>query len=86
MKTSWTKGLKPQQAEEFRREFSTSGVVRLRLAELLKDKISTSNTGLRNKDNYASASWGFLQADGIGYERALLEVISLISTESVEKE
>lgn len=85
MKTTWTKGMTPEQVAEFKREYATSGVVRDRLTNLLKEKIKVSNVNLRNKDNYEKSSWSFLQADGIGYERALNEIISLISSVSVEK-
>jgi hypothetical protein len=85
MKTSWTSGLDKNRAVEIRVDFVKSAPMRERLKTMLEDKINTSNVASRNKENYALAGWPFLQADSVGYERALREVISLITDESVEK-
>jgi hypothetical protein len=85
MKTVWFKGLNEAQKKETRDSFLASAHTRLRLIQLLEDKITTSNTKLRTSINYESPSWAFQQADGIGYERAILEIISLIDNKSVDK-
>ena len=52
---------------------------------MLEDKCSASTKTSRSKDGYDSANWAYLQADARGYERALQEVISLISDNDVDK-
>lgn len=84
MKTSWTKGLKDQEGAEIRENFQHSVAMRQRLVTILEEKITASAVSSRSKDNYALAGWPFMQADAVGYERALKEVISLISSDSVE--
>lgn len=85
MKSSWTEGLTPEQATILRSDFKGSLFLRRRLEELSQKKIKASNINARKKDAYSSPSWAYLQADAIGYERAILEIISLISDDSVEK-
>ena len=85
MKKSWTQGLDEQKSVEIKQDFKGCFPTRKRLSELLKVKIDAANTASLNKDNYSSPSWAMYQADKIGYERALIEVISLISDDSVEK-
>lgn len=85
MKTSWTSGLDKNKSGEIRVDFAKAAGMRERLKVILEDKITSSNAASRNKENYALAGWPFLQADSVGYERALREVISLILDESVEK-
>jgi hypothetical protein len=84
MKTSWVKGLKGTAESEVRESFQHSTVMRSRLIALLDEKLIASGVNSRSKDNYSLAGWAYLQADAVGYERALKEVISLISSESVE--
>lgn len=84
MKTSWLAGCTPEQAKTIRSDFSGSVYIRKRLSEILGEKISSSMSSTRKKDCYASASWPYLQADAVGYERALTEVISLLLDQNVE--
>jgi hypothetical protein len=79
MKTVWTKGLTEEQKTELRKDFVGSVILRRRLKELLEEKIKTTRTGTTSKDAYEKPAWPFIQADAIGYERALNEIISLIS-------
>jgi len=85
MKSSWTQGLSPEQAIEIKKDFKGCFPTRKRLVKLLEDKISTSQKSSISKDLYASPNWSFVQADNIGYQRALNDVISLILDDSVEK-
>lgn len=85
MKTVWTKGMKPQEKEEMKQQFNAAVHLRQRLNELLLEKTKHSSDTLRQRSNYENPSWAFQQADGIGYERALFEVISLISSDTVDK-
>lgn len=78
MKTSWTHGLDEQMAKDVAGDFKSSLVTRKRLAELLQSKIDSAETSSLNKDNYDLANWAYLQADLVGYKRALKETIKLI--------
>lgn len=84
MKTTWLKGLSDDQKMEMRKDFLSSLRLRQRLVEICNDKIDTSNSSMRSKDAYGIPNWAYLQADAIGYERALNEIISLIEQKNVE--
>lgn len=84
MKTSWTSGLEPERALVVTQDFKGSIPLRLRLEEIINKKIKSSNALVRQRVEYEKASWPYLQADAIGYERALIEIISLISDSHVE--
>jgi hypothetical protein len=85
MKQSWISGLPEEKAKEVKQDYISSYGMRKRLIELLDDKLRASNSFSRSKDNYEKAGWPYLQADAVGYERAILDVISLISDKIVEK-
>lgn len=78
MKQSWVVGLKPEHKEEMKREFVSSALLRARLTNLLANKIEESRTATRAKSNYENPAWAYQQADQIGFERALSEIISLL--------
>jgi hypothetical protein len=82
MKTVILKGLNEQQSEEMRSAFVHSAVLREQLRKILNEKITASNRMVRSKSAFEIANWAYLQADSIGYERALTEVISLLTHES----
>jgi len=81
MKTAITKGLNEQQSEEMRHCFVHAAVLRNQLKKLLEEKINASNRVARSKDAYNIPNWAYLQADAVGYERALTEVINLLTGE-----
>jgi hypothetical protein len=85
MKTVWLKGCTVEQKTEMKKEFIASSHLRSKLTELLNDKLAMINTSLRSKSNYENPAWAYQQADGIGYERAIYEVIALIANSPVEK-
>jgi hypothetical protein len=85
MKQSWLNGIPEDRVQEVKRDYEGSYGMRKRLIELLDVKLKASNSFSRSKDNYEKAGWPYLQADAIGYERAILDVISLISDKNVEK-
>lgn len=78
MKTSLSKGLNDKDREELELNFAHSSLVRKTVAKVLLEKIDTNNKVTRTKDAYGISNWAFLQADAVGYERALREVISLL--------
>ena len=79
MKQGWIKGATPEKVAIIKADYVGSAGARIRLAEMLNDKIRISTTVKRKKEGYDSPNWAYTQADAIGYERALSEVISLIS-------
>lgn len=79
MKKSWTVGLDDQVASDITLSFKSSSLMRNRLKDLLLDKSKQSNTTARSKTTYSNPNWAYLQADNVGYERALHEIIELIS-------
>lgn len=78
MKTNWTKGLTKENSEIVTNQFKESKLIRRRLGELISEKIKSAHTETRKKELYMSPSWAYLQADAVGYERALFEIISLL--------
>lgn len=83
MKTSILAGLKGLEAQNVKEEYLGSPTFRKRLVELLVKKQEKSYEERISKTSYDSPNWSLVQADGVGYERALQEVISLISEKSV---
>lgn len=69
----WTANLK---TEEERKEFtqlmglSNSPVTR-RLLEIIQKEIEQSQKNILSNNNYDSPSWAYIQADNVGYQRAL---------------
>lgn len=76
MKTTWIKGLDEKSAEEIRLDFKSSKLLRGRLIELCKEGISSSYELSRSQ--YDCPNWQMLQADSIGYRRAMEKIISLL--------
>lgn len=78
MKVTWTKGLEPEHIKELKADFLSSHLVRKRLIEMLEEKAKSAERGSRSKDSYDSPNWAYLQADNVGYKRALYEIIALL--------
>lgn len=78
MKTVWTSGLNPEQKKEMTSAFNSAGLFRERLTDILEDKINTNRNGSVSKTSYDNPNWAYLQADAVGYERAMKEIISLL--------
>jgi hypothetical protein len=79
LKTVWTSGLAKELANEVRTNYKESLVLRRRLAKLLEDKADASVKNSRSKLLYDNPNWALLQADQRGYERAVMEILELIS-------
>lgn len=86
MKTVLTKGLSKEQAAEIEQDFKAAAFLRERLTTILEEKVDALRRDNRQKSSYESPSWAYVQADYIGYERAIYEVISLLSSNSVDKQ
>lgn len=76
---SWTKGVDKELVQDIRGNFAEALVMRRRLKEMLLDKVETSQRVNREKSAYDNPNWAYLQADSRGYERAMHEILSLIS-------
>lgn len=79
MKSILFKGLNTQEEKELRGDFISSNLLRKRICVILNEKINASNKTLRQLANYEDASWAYKQADGCGYQRALDEVINILT-------
>jgi hypothetical protein len=79
MKTVWTAGMDADASQEITSDFKSANLLRKRLDAILCSKISSCREDALSKNKYDSPSWAYLQADAVGYERALKEVISIIS-------
>lgn len=78
MKRSLTVGLEPSEAKIVEAEYLSSPVMRNRLKTLLIKKQETMRKSRLSDDTYASPNWVGLQADAVGYQRAIDEIIALI--------
>lgn len=78
MKTSITAGLKGLELDNVKMEYLGSPVLRKRLTELLIKKQEESYKKRISESSYENPNWSAYQADGIGYERAINEIISLL--------
>lgn len=79
MKIAITKGLNAEEADEMRQSFSHAVHLRKRIIKLLNEKVAASNRVTRSKDAYGISNWAYLQADAVGYERAMQEVVGLLT-------
>jgi hypothetical protein len=78
MKTSILKGLEDDVKEEVRMSFTSSLIIRRRLSEVIQSKIDSQSKSALLTDGYECPNWAFKQADTVGYNRALTEVLSLL--------
>lgn len=83
MKTSLlNKAEGAEQEVELRQSFAAAHLLREKLIEVLLDKAALSQKLSISKDCYELAGWPYLQADTVGYQRALQEVVGLLVDES----
>ena len=79
MKSSLIKGITDKEAiKDAKANFNQSYLMRTLVIKRLKDKIEAAKLKARGGQTYENPSWPYIQADVIGYERALLEVISIL--------
>lgn len=78
MKTSLKAGLNEEESKRIESSYLAGKFFIERLKLVLENKIKDSYESSIKKANYESPSWPYLQADRVGYERALKEVISLL--------
>lgn len=85
MKTIWTSGLSKDKASELKADFIHSVYLRQRLSEILQNRIESARDAVVSSSRYESPSWAYIQADNIGYERGLREIISLLDSNSLKE-
>lgn len=68
----------PEAREKFSQHIRASEDVLNRFRQLLDESLKESEK--TNINDYEKASWAYLAADRSGYQRALKEVISLLTT------
>lgn len=78
MKVAWTKGLVEGEKEEMKRLFLSNAFFRKREQQILLDKITVIRQKNVIEASYDSPNWALKQADAVGYERALQEIISIL--------
>lgn len=78
MKSTVIKGLNEEQARIVNLQFKEATALRRRFTEILDEKIATKRKEMHSKDGYNSPSWPYYQADSLGYERALMEIMSIL--------
>lgn len=81
MKTDWWKHLPENQRAERKEIVEKSKLMREATKDLVERKLKDLDANQVSKSNYDSPSWPMLQADYIGYRRALLEMIDLLTIE-----
>jgi len=80
MKTTWFKGVEDEQnKEDIRSSFKSSLVTRRRLAEILEGKVAEKLKSDQSIEGYDCPNWAYKVADSQGYNRAMNEIISLIT-------
>lgn len=78
MLVSWTKGLDKELARDVKENFLHSSVIRKRLGVLIRNKMEENLKNQLLKGSYDTPNWSQLQADAVGYNRALQEILKLI--------
>ena len=76
MKRRWTDGLEEQEALDVEDSYRASSVLRRRLEQICLAK--AKNSYKLSRSEYDCPNWPMLQADAVGYNRAIEEIISLI--------
>lgn len=75
MKVVWTKGLDEDAKKEMETDYKSAVYLRKRLIRILEDKIEIIRKENLSTDAYDCPNWALKQADQVGYERALTEII-----------
>ena len=86
MKRSITQGIPKERVEEVKADFICSAGFRLRLIDILNRKKNAKRSKATLEVTYENPNWAYVQADLIGYERAINDVIFILSDDVVEKD
>ena len=85
MNLKLTKGLKPDELDEFKEYFAESGRFRKHLIAVLEQEIESVRGAMRDEAHYDSPNWAMIQADKLGKEKAFRTVISLLRSTDGQK-
>ena len=77
MKVTLYKGLTKEETEELKKEYAKAVLLRGRFKDVLEDKLRVAREKLEAKAAYDSPNWSLTQADQIGYNRAINDLIKL---------
>lgn len=77
MKTLWLRGIDGEKAIDIRQNFKESLVLRKRFFEIIYEMIEEGRKAQASKDLYESPTWAYQQADKMGYERALRDILEI---------
>lgn len=75
---TWTAGLSPEEEKELVKHLKGCSMVFERLSSILDQRVKGSVDKQLSSNLYELPNWALVQADAIGYQRALKEVITLI--------
>lgn len=78
MKVSITLGLDKQTAAGIVQDFKSAKLLRKRLQKLIDDKKEEAVATAYAKASYEIPNWPYVQADRVGYIRALKEIVDLL--------
>lgn len=88
MNSAWTKGLRKgsQEDKDIRALYAESFILRKRLLTILQDKFDIKVKAAMNSDNFDSPSWAYVQAESIGYAKALKEIMTILDASDKKDE
>ena len=81
MKQSFFKGMAKEEAALLEKEFMESSLMRRSIAKVLQNKIEANRRLAIGISSFESPSWAFLQAYTNGFEKAMTDIISILTTE-----
>lgn len=84
MRTTWFSGLSKDEKAEIKKDFLSSLQLRKRLVYIAKSRIESAREKTVSADMYNSPSWAYVQADNVGYERAMREIINLLESNGLK--
>ena len=80
MKTIWTDGLNAEEKQRIKDDYASSASLRKRLTEMLTKMQDAERNASLSRNAYECTNWALMQADAVGFQRALKNVIDLLTT------
>jgi hypothetical protein len=75
---TWTAGLKPEEVNELVKQLEGAQPIWERLSSILDQRVKASVDKQLSFSTYESPNWAYVQADAVGYQRAIKEILELI--------
>lgn len=83
MKLKWTQDIKdPKEKTKFKESIRNSKFILDKLSQICYNMLEENRTS--STKDYDSPGWAFRQADKVGYERALRDIIKLLQIDPEE--